>query len=133
MKSKTRECFKEDSMAFYPKACPRCEQGQVFLVNGIYGREEDCLQCGYVGYPEFFGARRGKGRPRKLIHINGIPFKECIRCHQVKPATTDFFPLRQNGLWRYLRSWCRECDQEYGRNYHKTYQHKNRNLAMVGV
>jgi hypothetical protein len=34
------------------KACPRCKVGDLALSEDIYGKYQQCFQCGHVIYPK---------------------------------------------------------------------------------
>ena len=33
------------------KACPRCKVGDLVLAEDIYGKYQQCFQCGHLVYP----------------------------------------------------------------------------------
>lgn len=33
------------------KACPRCKEGDLGLVEDAYGKYKQCFQCGHLVYP----------------------------------------------------------------------------------
>ncbi len=53
-----------------------------------------------------------------------IPLRQCTKCKQEFPATSEYFRTRSESQWR-LSSWCRDCHRAYDHARHQTHYPTN--------